>query len=170
MSVEDEVPKPNPPAPPEAQIHIKMLNDVYFDAVSTIRHYDTQRSSFATISLSGFAGLTAIAAIYAKGEVNQSVFQFLSMLGFILSVLACVVMAKFDRLIRRQRTRAKTASTFLEKDFSIGVIEKVDFEVNAREQHKLFTRIQFSWLWICVFSVFSACFLAASFVPRLVLN
>jgi len=45
----------------------KLLSANYFDATSTIRHYDTLRAGFSSISVSGLALLSGFAAAEVKG-------------------------------------------------------------------------------------------------------
>jgi hypothetical protein len=56
---------------PDTSARNKLFSDVYLDATKTIRHYDAQRASFASLAVSGLAILFTFVSIQAKEPGNH---------------------------------------------------------------------------------------------------
>jgi len=131
----------------------KLAADTYFDATNTIRHYDTQRATFASLSLS-VAFLTGFAATQAKAGGSVMILRALSIAGLLIAVLSCVVVRKFASLINRHRRRARFAANFLNDNFGMGAVNAIDEAVRQGEKHRLWASIPLDLLWVAMFMIF----------------
>jgi hypothetical protein len=134
----------------------KLASDTYFDATSTIRHYDTQRATFASLSLSALAFLTGFASTQAKVGGSVLIFRCLALTGLLLAVLSVVVVAKLASLVDQQRLRARSASDILHDEFGMTAVRVVDERVRDGSKASVLRKLRLSSLWIAMFAIFAA--------------
>jgi hypothetical protein len=146
----------------------KLLSGNYFDATSTIRHYDTLRATFSSFLLSALALMGAFFATQSKGGNPQAV-RTLAIIAMLLALLGVLVAIKLDGLIDRQRLRARASIRILEEATGVTAISKVDQEVRERSNALLSNVISLNALWVGLFVAMLVLFtLAAIFPERLV--
>ena len=130
-----------------------LLKDTYFDAITTIRHYDGQRASFTQLVLSALTVIAGFTVVSSKPDSSLTLLKALSVLGFMLSCSGILVTAKLNNLIKQQRLRAKLAVEL----FEIGgdpVIQKIDATVKERNSLSLLGNLSLNSIWSGVFVIF----------------
>jgi hypothetical protein len=149
-------------------VRAKLASDTYFDATNTIRHYDAQRATFASLSLSALAFLTGFSSTQAKVGGSILLLRCLAIIGFLLAGLSAIVVAKFASLIDRQRLRARSASDLLHDEFEMTAVRVVDAKVRKSEAG-LLRNLPLSFLWGAMFFIFAVAeLLVVVFSERLV--
>jgi uncharacterized membrane protein len=88
---------------PDTSARNKLFSDVYLDATKTIRHYDAQRASFASLAVSGLAILFTFVSIQAKEPGNHIFVRVVSIFIILVSIISLLLTLKIDALIRRHR-------------------------------------------------------------------
>jgi hypothetical protein len=132
---------------------IKLSSDVYFDATNTIRHYDTQRASFASFAASGLTLLFAFLAAQDKKGGEFLPTRLVSFVILLFSLASILLSVKLDSLIKRHRLRARLASEIL-SEMGVDSISKIDDKLK-QSQVSLIDKIRIGWLWISLFFVFA---------------
>jgi hypothetical protein len=142
-----------------------ILKEVYFDAITTIRHYDGQRASFTQLILSALTVLIGFSIISTKPD-NAIVFvRALATVGALLSVIGFLVSLKLNDLISRQRLRARLALTELEGGTDEKTIANIDKALDARSAESFLGRISLRTIWSLVFVVYFVANMVLIIVP-----
>lgn len=111
---------------------------VYFDATTTIRHYDGQRAGFIKISISLISLLlTSAAALEILPSEAESRAPIHFVLGFVvlISALFLAISLKFSILIDRQKRRARASAEKIALLSDTSILE-IDSAVRERERSK----------------------------------
>lgn len=150
----------------EEKDQIKLLSDNYFDATNTIRHYDMLRAAYSSLSVSGLAILTGFATDVAKNNGTPVAVRVLAIIGLSISLLSMIVVLKIDSLIRRQRLRARVSVELLEQHVKVGLIGRVDEQVEQHSRPWRMNGISLNALWISLFFVFFLVGLLGALFPQ----
>ena len=133
----------------------------YFDATTTIRHYDGQLYAFHRMAIAILAIIASLSGSNIFSDVPEQLHFSLPALGAILSLLFWIISGKHVSLIQRERQRAIAARADLLDlgDTAISEIDRLKIEAPSTNQRQGISRkIRFGWLWgaiyIILFSVF----------------
>src|SRR5262245_48225150 len=130
----------------ERERRTKLLSDNYFDATSTIRHYDTLRVTFSSLSLSALALMAGFLYVQVKGGSPETV-RALGVVSSLVALISVIVVVKLSSLIARQRLRARFSVRIIEEEFGAPSISRVDREVRETSRTWLTNPISLSSLW-----------------------
>lgn len=126
----------------------QILESVYLDATSTIRHYDSQRDSSGNFFMAILSGLLALSQFAGQhGATLCAAMVALSLLFFLFQ-------RKLAYLIELQRARARTALEKLsQQDREVAEVNKTARQT-VMKAHPVMGRIRTSWLWDSFYMVF----------------
>lgn len=130
------------------------LKEIYFDATSTIRHYDTQRTGFTQLVLSALTVMIGFIIALSKPETPSLVLQGLAVVGMTLSIAGFVIAGKLGTLISRQRNRARLALEKLEAEWKDSPISEIDAELKAGSKDGIFSGVKLETIWSCIFIIY----------------
>jgi hypothetical protein len=148
----------------------KLLAENYFDATSTIRHYDSLRATFSSLSLSALALLGGFSAAQMKGGSPETI-RALAIVGLLLALLSILTVIKLSYLIERQRLRARVSIRLLEECTGGPAISLVDREVRETSKTWVTSSLSLNSLWTGFFvALFLLFALAALFSHRLIIQ
>lgn len=134
----------------------EILRSIYFDAVATIRHYDSQRASFTQLILSALTVLVGFSIVSAKPDDAATLVRALAGVGVALSVIGLLVSGKLNDLILRQRLRARLALEALEAEADDTVLSDIDRALDIRSAKSGWGHVSLRTIWSLVFVVYLA--------------
>ena len=143
---------------PEADAN-NLFKEIYLDATTTIRHYDVQRSSFTTIFASLLAIFGTILVAAGLGATHQPYLlciAFASVVMVALSIVSCLVVLKFDALIKLHRERASLAIKGYEQAHSVNDLSRIDANARSATSRLLASRLSLGSLWLTIFLILTA--------------
>ena len=139
------------------EIERATASKVYFDATTTIRHYDKERTSTHRVALAVLSGLLAVGSSDLFSDDYTSV--VVNVVGTLISAIFYMISGRYGGLIERERSRAKTARRLLDEggDRAIATIDEAKREMMRDVQFKY---VKLSSLWGLYYSVFVLGFIA----------
>lgn len=133
---------------------LKFLQAIYFDATTTIRHYDSTRTSFGQMFAAILSFITALAVAGTTTGAAPRLLVPLAGLAMLLSIVAVAIMARFGKLIEFQRKRASAAMEAFERGAGENGLTAVQAEAQRRAGPR--PRIRLRHLWVLVFTLVAA--------------
>lgn len=131
------------------------IKEIYFDATTTIRHYDGVRSSFTQIYGSLVAIFTTTSSYFAK-SLDGPYFFLGSAVSLSMSVLGLFIILKINSLLRLQRRRASIAMSQLEENIGISTFFSINNRAKSSQNDDITNKISLSVLWCGIFAVLIA--------------
>ncbi|MGH1371651.1 hypothetical protein [Planktotalea sp.] len=133
---------------------------VYFDATSTIRHYDKERTSTHRVALAVLSGLLALASTdFVPDDVSGAV---VSVAGVFISIIFYIVTAKYAGLIEREKSKARAARSYLAQ-LGDNAIADIDNSKTELTRTVPFKHTKLSALWSLYYAIFVIGFIALAF-------
>lgn len=136
--------------PPE-KISCDFLKSIYLDATATIRHYDSERASFAKTFISILSILTSLELVSISQNLQRPLLSILSGITTLLSFFLIFAIQKFASLIILQKKRAIEAMNLFQKE-----LDSIDFssinhfaKKEALEEEKV--RLSVNSIWTTIF-------------------
>ena len=139
------------------EIERATASKVYFDATSTIRHYDKERTASHRVALAVLSGLLSVGSSDLFLDDNASV--VVSVVGALISVIFYMISDRYGELIEREKSRARTARRLLDQggDRAIATIDEAKREMMS---DVLVKYAKLSSLWGLYYLVFVLGFIA----------
>jgi hypothetical protein len=135
---------------------LEFFKDNYFDSTETIRHYDSQRATFARTLLAAVA-IVWTAGVYLSRSDLFSLTSVMTVFAFqvVLSIIGLFVMIRFEGLIQFQRERAKASYYHIDKVLSEGSVAEIDRKARVETTSKtsLLQRLPLGKMWRLIWGV-----------------
>jgi hypothetical protein len=139
---------------PDFAAATQFLKDIYIDATNTIRHYDNQRTTVATIFVAILSVMSSATGAAVAAATTKDFLRAASGAGTLMTLAMLMIIAKLNSLIRLQRKRASLTMQAWQ-----GLVSQPDLTTinrNARrEAHiPLVSSITMGTLWVVIFFLF----------------
>lgn len=142
------------------EFDIGLAERTHFDATSTIRHYDKERTSNHRLAFSVLALVIGLVSTGwpADGQGAYILVGF----GIVSALIFWLISAKYSTLIGRERARARASREFL-KEKGYSAIAEIDASKQAEFPTGItVSRLRLSSLWSAFYLLFILIFVIAA--------
>jgi hypothetical protein len=133
---------------------LDFLRSVYLDATSTIRHYDSERASFARIYVTVLSLITTALVAATSGNFDSAALVIGAVVACALSVIALLSTVKLSSLISLQRARARIAMELYQQTMDDLDLLAINPEARRNIGNSMASILSLSSLWVAMFAVF----------------